>query len=1089
MSNPDKSQVVPPKGDCFFTRLRTLFLVLFVIVTATVAVRWPLLQEGNIPGRGDTLLNFLPFKIFAAQSILDGELPLWVPNMFCGQPFLADPQSAVLSPFTVPFFFFSPRVAFTVYILLKHILAGAFLYGFLRSCSVSKPGALFAGMVFTLSSTIYRQIAWQEAATPVIWLPLLLWLCERVIREPRRFWSFFGITSVAACMNLSGHPQNTYYAYMVAGIYLLLRIPFHLGGGASVKNTLRSSGLILAGLGLAGGIAVVQVLPLFEFTAATRYADGFDINYAATPALDPELIPRVFLGGIFPDIEAHDRTCYLGILSLFLVPVGLFSRRKIGLIFGILSAFLLVVSVGLKTPVFEFMFDHLPGFHSLHEPTRLLVVLPMLMAALTGLGLDTVIRRFGQKRQEVHGNRVAGRTLLIFAILLTTGSVLFLLLPDAPDLPFPVRNLLLLGPPALLLLVLVCQRRLSCHLFTVLAFLMVLFDLLHFDITRYPVTFPLTEKFLSTPEAVKVTMKDPEIHRSGVYNNGFRIPKRSALPRAVAEEKIACVYPNMSMMTGIHDPQGLYSLKVERYAELARAMIRDKKGGRWVQDRMIFLGAPFSPLFDMVNMKYMYTTELGSSPITDPLVFKDGRAIFKDLPRPASSLMLEIIARREVGSKEEYTIEVEDESGTVTTRQVFPGHQEVPAFSCYRQFDGEKLKVDWEPSSVHATRLPPRNWTLQGDPSTRSWEGNFLLIDSKGDTPYVSPEIPFRAGVSVSVQSTPLDTDDTAVCIKILTGPLSHPQELYRLVFNDEGLTLIHRKGRGRIGTRSLSSSKGETANLRFVWLGDEIRLVHNENPSIRFRDLESFSPATVRIALGSKGGRVSFSQVGVDVPTRESDFDLDRLFVPLESGTPKSVTTTNGSGETVRPRSIKLLDTEKFVEIHREGAIGIFENKEVLPRAFLVGGYQVTESKERLSALGELTFNPREQVYLEEDPEVKWGPGPRNVEGTVEIQEYRRNRIKFDITAEEDAFLFQSDTFFPGWMAELDGNPVPILRANHAFRCVVIPEGQHTLVMTYRPGPLVKGAWISAGTAVIWLLLPVVRFSMGRRRRRTMAS
>jgi uncharacterized membrane protein YfhO len=60
------------------------------------------------------------------------------------------------------------------------------------------------------------------------------------------------------------------------------------------------------------------------------------------------------------------------------------------------------------------------------------------------------------------------------------------------------------------------------------------------------------------------------------------------------------------------------------------------------------------------------------------------------------------------------------------------------------------------------------------------------------------------------------------------------------------------------------------------------------------------------------------------------------------------------------------------------------------------------------------------------------------------------------------------SDAWFPGWKAEVDGQPTPIERAYGMIRGVAVGKGRHHLRMTYQPVTL----YIGAGLALLGLLI-----------------
>ncbi len=83
---------------------------------------------------------------------------------------------------------------------------------------------------------------------------------------------------------------------------------------------------------------------------------------------------------------------------------------------------------------------------------------------------------------------------------------------------------------------------------------------------------------------------------------------------------------------------------------------------------------------------------------------------------------------------------------------------------------------------------------------------------------------------------------------------------------------------------------------------------------------------------------------------------------------------------------------------------------------------------------------------------------------GVAEISVIRDNpeEVIIQVRAEKTGWLFQSDTWYPGWTARVDGNTTPIYPANVAFRAVPVPAGEHEIKISYQPGSLSLGAGIT---------------------------
>ncbi len=138
-----------------------------------------------------------------------------------------------------------------------------------------------------------------------------------------------------------------------------------------------------------------------------------------------------------------------------------------------------------------------------------------------------------------------------------------------------------------------------------------------------------------------------------------------------------------------------------------------------------------------------------------------------------------------------------------------------------------------------------------------------------------------------------------------------------------------------------------------------------------------------------------------------------------------------------------------------------VFENTTVMPRAFVAYRASVPGGDDALAArLVAPTFDPGAEVFLEEDPGIAFGaPRPST---PARIVEAGRTRLVIDAEAAAPGILFVGDAHYPGWSVTVDGAPARLLRADWAFRGVVLLAGRHRVEMTYRSRPLEIGAALS---------------------------
>jgi hypothetical protein len=74
-----------------------------------------------------------------------------------------------------------------------------------------------------------------------------------------------------------------------------------------------------------------------------------------------------------------------------------------------------------------------------------------------------------------------------------------------------------------------------------------------------------------------------------------------------------------------------------------------------------------------------------------------------------------------------------------------------------------------------------------------------------------------------------------------------------------------------------------------------------------------------------------------------------------------------------------------------------------------------------------------------------------------LRIVAYRTTEVVIDVDAPVEGYLVLNDPWHPWWQASVDGQTVPMLRANVLFRAVWVPTGSHTVRFAFRP---LAGLW-----------------------------
>jgi len=104
-------------------------------------------------------------------------------------------------------------------------------------------------------------------------------------------------------------------------------------------------------------------------------------------------------------------------------------------------------------------------------------------------------------------------------------------------------------------------------------------------------------------------------------------------------------------------------------------------------------------------------------------------------------------------------------------------------------------------------------------------------------------------------------------------------------------------------------------------------------------------------------------------------------------------------------------------------------------------------------NASGQLLASPSPDRVLIDDDTLPSGIYPAEASaGRARIVSWRADRVEIETDSDLGGMLALHDTYYPGWIAEIDGSRAPILRADVLFRGLEVPAGHHSIVFRFAP-------------------------------------
>jgi hypothetical protein len=209
-----------------------------------------------------------------------------------------------------------------------------------------------------------------------------------------------------------------------------------------------------------------------------------------------------------------------------------------------------------------------------------------------------------------------------------------------------------------------------------------------------------------------------------------------------------------------------------------------------------------------------------------------------------------------------------------------------------------------------------------------------------------------------------------------------------------------------------------------------------NDGLTYGFPSLLGYDPLNIR-------RYIRFIQASQDEPPGDETVQISRLNKPFSP--------------LLRQLNLRQIASDgRIIDMQREGAYGTFS-----------AGAVLLEPERILSYLKSPDFKPEEVVVLEPDyaGEFPVPPPGGRLEADWKIVHYANDAIRLKVSVGHPCFLVLSEVFYPGWIAEVDGERSPLLRGNYLFRVLKLEQGEHDVFLRFVSWPFRIGLVISLMT------------------------
>jgi len=334
----------------FFSRYKH-YLVVLVFLIISLAFYSPAILKNKIPLPADILLGAYypwldyswgypvsmpiknplisdvfsynyPVKSLIAESIKNGQVPLWNPYSFSGYPLLATFGSGVFNPFNLLMVVFGDQSGWLLMLISECFFSMLFMYLFLKDTSKNIYANFIGAILYALNAFALSWSQFMSASFALIYLPLILLL----IRKEK----YLLLPFVYFLLMSSGHTQALYYGFAFSCVYFL-----YLNWQKFKTSKIF---YFLSSLIIAIAYMSVQLLPTIELSKlSVRFEENYiqEYHYGLLPLsnlitfLSPDFFGNPATNNYWGFFNYHETIIYSTIFAFIALVYFIFSFKTL----------------------------------------------------------------------------------------------------------------------------------------------------------------------------------------------------------------------------------------------------------------------------------------------------------------------------------------------------------------------------------------------------------------------------------------------------------------------------------------------------------------------------------------------------------------------------------------------------------------------------------------------------------------------------------------------------------------------------------------------------------------------------------------